>query len=57
MSFSEVEEIENSTDKTLSAKEKNNASKSLEILGDLMHKGLEIYATLDALGFNVLIWD
>lgn len=44
----EVEELEIKLEKTLSEEERTGAEISLDILGKLMSKGLEIYAALDA---------
>ncbi len=44
----EVKELEEKLERPLEPEERNSAEKSLEILGKLMSKGLEIYATLDA---------
>lgn len=44
----EIKNIEEKLGKSLSPEERNSAEKSLDILGKLMSKGLEIYATLDS---------
>lgn len=44
----EIKKIEEKLDKPLTPEERNSAEKSLDILGKLMSKGLEIYAALDS---------
>lgn len=47
-SANEVKDLEEKTGMPLEPEERNSAEKSLEMLGKLMSKGLEIYATLDS---------
>lgn len=44
----EVKLLEEKLEKPLKPEERNSAEKSLDMLGNLMSKGLEIYATLDS---------